>query len=94
MTVIISHVINLFSIFVFDIGFHVITFWVNFHDDGDVTLDINSRLVVSAEHHEFEDERPGKWAVLLSNCTSRHVTLYRYHQIQVNLISYRFLIDN
>ena len=38
MTVIISHVINLFSIFVFDIGFYVITFWVNFCDVGDVTL--------------------------------------------------------
>ena len=32
--------------------------------------------------------------VLLSNCASQHVTLYRFHQIQVNLISYRFLIDN
>ena len=42
----------------------------------------------------IEDERRGKWAVLLSNCASRHVTLYRFHQIQVNLISYHFLIDN
>ena len=32
--------------------------------------------------------------VLLSNCASQHMTLYRFHQIQVNLISYRFLIDN
>ena len=31
--------------------------------------------------------------MLLSNCASRHVTLYRFHQIQVNLISYHFLID-
>ena len=38
MTIIISHVFNLFSIFVFDIGFHVITFWVNFRDVGDATL--------------------------------------------------------
>ena len=38
MTIIISSVINLFSIFVFDIGFHVITFWVNFPDVGDATL--------------------------------------------------------
>ena len=38
MTIIISRVINLFSIFVFDIGFHVITFWVNFCDVGDATL--------------------------------------------------------
>ena len=30
--------------------------------------------------------------VLLSNCASRHMTLYRFHQIQVNLISYHFLI--
>ena len=51
MTIIISRVINLFSIFVFDIGFHVITFWVNFHDVGDATL--NSWLVVSAERHEY-----------------------------------------
>ena len=42
----------------------------------------------------IEDERCGKWAVLLSNCASQHVTLYRFHQIQVNLISYHFLIDN
>ena len=35
MTIIISRVINLFSIFVFDIGFHVITFWVNFRDETD-----------------------------------------------------------
>ena len=57
MTIIISRVINLFSIFVFDIlGFHMITFWVN-----------------------FRDEMRGKWAVLLSNCASRHVTLYRFH---------------
>ena len=42
----------------------------------------------------IEDERRGKWAVLLSKCASRHVTLYRFHQIQVNLISYCFLIDN
>ena len=52
MTIIISHVINLFSIFVFDIGFHVITFWVNFCDVGDAT-DINSWLVVSSEHYEY-----------------------------------------
>ena len=38
MTIIISRVISLFSIFVFDIGFHVITFWVNFRDVGDATL--------------------------------------------------------
>ena len=38
MTIIISRVINLFSIFVFDIGFHMITFWVNFRDVGDATL--------------------------------------------------------
>ena len=38
MTIIISRVINLFSIFVFDIGFHVITFWVNFHDVIDASL--------------------------------------------------------
>ena len=38
MTIIISRVINLFSIFVFNIGFYVITYWVNFHDVGDVTL--------------------------------------------------------
>ena len=42
----------------------------------------------------IEEERRGKWAVLLSNCASRHVTLYRFHQIQVSLISYSFLIDN
>ena len=35
----------------------------------------------------IEDEMCGKWAVLLSNCASWHVTLYRFHQIQVNLIS-------
>ena len=29
----------------------------------------------------IEDERRGKWAVLLSNCASRHVTLYRFHQV-------------
>ena len=52
MTIIISLVINLFSILVFDIGFHVITFWVNFRDVGDVT-DINSCLVVSTERHEY-----------------------------------------
>ena len=52
MKIIISRVINLFSIFVFDIGFHMITFWVNFRDVGDVT-DINSWLVVSAERHEY-----------------------------------------
>ena len=50
MTIIICRVINLFSIFVFDMGFHVITFWVNFRDVGD--SDINSWLVVSAERHE------------------------------------------
>ena len=38
MTIIISPVINLFSIFVFDIGFHMIIFWVNFRDVGDATL--------------------------------------------------------
>ena len=38
MTTIISRVINFFSIFVFDIGFHVITFWVYFRDVGDATL--------------------------------------------------------
>ena len=53
MTIIISGVINLFSIFVFDIGFHVITFWVNFRDVGDVSRDINFWLVVSAERHEY-----------------------------------------
>ena len=37
MTIIISRV-NLFSIFVFDTGFHVITFWVNFRDVDDATL--------------------------------------------------------
>ena len=52
MTIIISCVINLFSIFVFDIGFHVITFSVNFRDESDAT-DINSWLVVSAERHEY-----------------------------------------
>ena len=52
MTIIISRVINLFSIFVFDIGFHMITFWVNFRDVGDATLTI-SWLVVSAERHEY-----------------------------------------
>ena len=52
MTIIISRVINLFSIFVFDIGFHMITFWVNFRDVGDATL-TNSWLVVSAERHEY-----------------------------------------
>ena len=38
MTIIISRVNNLFSIFVFDIGFHVITFWEKFRDVGDATL--------------------------------------------------------
>ena len=38
MTKIISRVINLFSIFVFDIGFHMITFWVNFRDVSDASL--------------------------------------------------------
>ena len=38
MTIIISRVIKLFSIFVFDKGFHVITFRVNFRDVGDATL--------------------------------------------------------
>ena len=38
MTIIISHVINLFSIFVFDIGFHMVTFWGNFRDVGEETL--------------------------------------------------------
>ena len=42
MTIIISRV-NLFSIFVFDIGFHVITFWLDFRDAGDgCDFDINS----------------------------------------------------
>ena len=53
MTVIISCVINLFSIFVFDIGFHVITFCVNFRDVGDATLTLIPDLVVSAERHEY-----------------------------------------
>ena len=52
MTIIISREINLFSIFVFDIGFHMITFWVNFRDVDDATL-TNSWLVVSAECHEY-----------------------------------------
>ena len=34
----------------------------------------------------IEDERRGKWAVLLSNCPSRHMTLYRFHQIQIELL--------
>ena len=38
MTIIISRVVNLFSIYVFDIGFHVFTFRVNFRDVGDATL--------------------------------------------------------
>ena len=38
MTIIISRVINLFSSFVFDIGFHGITFWVDFRDVADATL--------------------------------------------------------
>ena len=59
MTIIISRVINLFSIFVFDIGFHVITFWVNFRDVGDVT-DINSWLVVLAERHEYWERKAWK----------------------------------
>ena len=42
MTIIISRVINLFSIFVFDKGFHVFTFWVNFRDVGDATLTLIS----------------------------------------------------
>ena len=53
MTVIISRVISLFSIFVFDIGFHVITFCVNFREVGDATLTLIPDLVVSAERHEY-----------------------------------------
>ena len=34
----------------------------------------------------IEDERRGKWAVLLSNCPSRHMTLYRFHQIKIELL--------
>ena len=94
MTIIISRVISLFSIFVFDIGFHVITFWVNFRDVGDATLSLIPDWLFWQSVMNIEDERRGKWAVLLSNCASRHVTLYRFHQIQVNLIIYRFLIDN
>ena len=94
MTIIISCVINLFSIFVFDIGFHVITFWVNFRDVGDATLSLIPDWLFRQSVMNIEDERRGKWAVLPSNCASRHVTLYRFHQIQVNLIIYHFLIDN
>ena len=57
MTIVISRVINLFSIFVFDIGFHVITVWVNFCDVGS---DINSWLVVSAERHEYWGQKAWK----------------------------------
>ena len=78
----------MFSIFVFDILFQVVTFWVNFLDVGDAT-DINSWLVVSAECHEYW----GRKAVLLSNCASRHVTLYRFHQIQVNFTIFWPLIE-
>ena len=35
---------------------------------------------------KIEHERRGKWAVLLSNCPSRHMTLYRFHQIQIELL--------
>ena len=28
-----------------------------------------------------EEERRGKWAVLLSNCPSRHMTLYRFGEL-------------
>ena len=78
----------------FDIGFHVITFWINFRDVGDATLTLIPDWQFRQSVMNIEDKRLGKWAVLLSNCASLHVTLYRFLQIQVSLISYRFLIDN
>ena len=83
MTIIISRVINLFSIFVFDIGFHVTTFWVNFRDVGDATLTLIPNWQFRQSVMNIEDERRGKWVVLLSNCASRHVTLYRFHQVNL-----------
>ena len=85
MTIIISRVINLFSIFVFDILFHVVTFWVNFSDVGDATLTLIPDWKFWQSVMNIMDERRGKWTVLLSNCASRHMTLYRFHQIQVNI---------
>ena len=53
MTIIISRVINLFSIFVFDIGFHVIKILGKFPWRRRCDSDVNSWLVVSAERHEY-----------------------------------------
>ena len=55
--------------------------------------DINSWLVVRQSVMNTEDKRRGKWAVLRSNCTSRHVTLYRFHQIQVNFTVFWPIIE-
>ena len=41
----------------------------------------------------IEDERRGKWAVLLSNGASRHVALYGFHQIQVNFTVFWPIIE-
>ena len=60
MTIIISRIINLFSIFVFDIMFHVVMFWVNFCDVGDATLTLIPDWYFRQSVTNIEDERRGK----------------------------------
>ena len=71
MTIIVSRVINLFSIFVFDTGFHVFIFWVNFRDVGNVTLTLIPDWKFRQSVMNIEDER---WKVGVATVKQRITT--------------------